>query len=264
MKLDNKVNENARRRRPETRRMTVFLCAVASAFAVLPTASATARQLCDAAAQTAAAQTGVPLRVLAAITRSETGRATGGSLRPWPWTVNMEGLGKWFDTRDDALAYVTDKFGAGARSFDVGCFQINYKWHGSHFASISEMFDPDANALYAAGFLKDLYAETGDWSAAAGAYHSRTEKYAKLYRKRFDRIFGRLADHTPRIAARNSGRQQGEPAVGRQVAHVERQNSYPLLRATGGTPHLGSLVSLAGSDSGRGSLLASANGGLLQ
>lgn len=231
---------------------------------MFPTASIGARQLCDSAAQTAAARTGVPLRVLAAITRSETGRASGGALHPWPWTVNMEGLGKWFDTRDDALAYIAEKFDAGARSFDVGCFQINYKWHGSHFASISEMFDPDANALYAAGFLKDLYAETGDWSAAAGAYHSRTEKYARLYRKRFDRIFGRLADHTPRIAARNSGAQRAESAVGRQVARVERQNSYPLLRATGGTPHLGSLVSLAGSDSGRGSLLASANGGLLQ
>lgn len=231
---------------------------------MFPTDSMGARQLCDSAAQTAAARTGVPLRVLAAITRSETGRASGGALHPWPWTVNMEGLGKWFDTRDDALAYVTKKFGAGARSFDVGCFQINYKWHGSHFASISEMFDPDANALYAAGFLKDLYAETGDWSAAAGAYHSRTEKYARRYRNRFDRIFGGLADHAPLAVARNSVTREADPAAGRRVASAGRQNSYPLLRATGRTANFGSLVPLAGSGGGRGSLLVSANGGLLQ
>jgi soluble lytic murein transglycosylase-like protein len=62
----------------------------------------------------------------------------------------------------------------GARSYDVGCFQINYRWHGQHFASLDQMFDPDANAAYAARFLSELYAEFGDWSRAAGAYHSRT------------------------------------------------------------------------------------------
>ena len=47
----------------------------------------------------------------------------------------MEGKGKWFQTRDEALSYVFKHFKRGARSFDVGCFQINFKWHGQAFPS---------------------------------------------------------------------------------------------------------------------------------
>ena len=55
------------------------------------------------------------------------------------------------------------------------------------------MFDPDAGAAYAAQFLKSLYAERGDWSAAAGAYHSQTPERAGVYRARFDRILAGLS-----------------------------------------------------------------------
>ncbi|MFD1510099.1 transglycosylase SLT domain-containing protein [Lacimonas salitolerans] len=173
--------------------------------------------LCDRAAQAAAQDTGVPISVLRAITRTETGRSRGGMLAPWPWTVNMEGQGVWFDTLDEAKAYVFRHFKRGARSFDVGCFQINYRWHGDGFRSIDEMFDPLANALYAARFLQDLHAETGDWTKAAGAYHSRTETHAQRYEARFTEILADLATDPDR------------PAILAQTA--VRQNRFPLLRS---------------------------------
>ncbi len=150
--------------------------------------------ICDASSAAASAERGIPADVLYTITLTETGRARGGKLRPWPWTVNMEGAGFWFDTRAEALAYVQEKFDAGARSFDVGCFQINYKWHSQNFESIEEMFDPMANARYAARFLSELYSENPDWTIAAGKYHSRTEVYASRYRARFDRIRANLGE----------------------------------------------------------------------
>ena len=116
-------------------------------------AKADPSQICDAAARTASAQTGVPLTVLQAISLTETGRKSNGRIRPWPWTVNMEGKGVWFDGPDEAKAYAFRNYKRGARSFDLGCFQLNFKWHGHAFASIEEMFDPEANALYAANFL---------------------------------------------------------------------------------------------------------------
>lgn len=145
-------------------------------------------QICDRAAIKAASRWDVPIDVLQAITRTETGRRSGGALRPWPWTVNMEGVGRWFDTQNQALAFAKKGFERGARSFDVGCFQINFRWHGQAFRSIEDMFDPWKNADYAARFLSELYTELGDWSAVAGAYHSRTPKFARRYRARFDRI----------------------------------------------------------------------------
>jgi hypothetical protein len=209
--------------------------------------------LCEAAAARVARESGVPLSVLRAISLTETGRRRAGALRPWPWTVNMEGAGEWFDTSDEAKAYVLRHHQRGARSYDVGCFQLNYRWHGQHFASIEEMFDPLANARYAARFLADLYAESGDWSRAAGAYHSRTPRYAERYRARFDRIRAQLEglpapNEAPLLAA---GPAPGGAAPGstRAAAPAEapppRLNTFPLLQAAAAPRGLGSLVPLA-------------------
>ncbi|MEE3317748.1 MAG: transglycosylase SLT domain-containing protein [Pseudomonadota bacterium] len=220
------------------------------AFAlILSTHTANARnapEVCDAAARYAASQTGVPLSVLLAITRTETGRKHGGKFAPWPWTVNMEGAGKWFDDVDQALAYVERHHSAGARSFDVGCFQLNYKWHGQNFSSIPNMFDPRENALYAASFLRDLYGELGDWEKAAGAYHSRTKKYADRYKKRFRSLRAQFLDQDGNTNPFDDVNQRilagtfDQPATPVPTP-VPRQNLYPLLQ-TGAARSMGSLV----------------------
>lgn len=153
--------------------------------------------ICEAASYAAAQELSIPPDVMLAISLTETGRRQGGRLRPWPWTVNMEGAGHWFQSHAEALEFATGRYGEGARSFDVGCFQLNYRWHGMHFTSIEAMFDPMTNARYAARFLGDLYAELGSWSAAAGAYHSRTPSYASRYTARFDEIRARLGGEVP-------------------------------------------------------------------
>ncbi len=149
--------------------------------------------ICYGAIDRASRQMSVPADVMLAISLTETGRKMSGEYRPWPWTVNMEGKGFWFDTRAEALAFVKKRHAQGARSFDVGCFQINYKWHGQHFRSIEDMFDPQINATYAAKFLGELFREMGSWSRAAGAYHSRTPEYATRYAARFDRYRARIS-----------------------------------------------------------------------
>ncbi|WP_425046897.1 lytic transglycosylase domain-containing protein [Primorskyibacter sp. S87] len=209
---------------------------------------ASTSDVCDRAAQDAAARYGVPLDVLRAITRTETGRNKDGRLQPWPWTVNMEGTGRWFGTEDEARSYVFRHYKRGARSFDVGCFQINYKWHGSAFRSIEEMFDPAQNADYAARFLSDLHRELGDWSSAAGAYHSRTKKYADRYVARFDRIRSRLND-LPALPAQESDSPRHSP----QPLLVARA---PLFSNTGSSASLGSLVPM---DSSPGNSLIALN-----
>lgn len=212
-------------------------------------------QLCDQAAARASAASGVPLSVLRAIALTETGRTKQGSFRPWPWTVNMEGKGVWFDSLGEARDYVARHHARGARSYDVGCFQINYRWHGQHFATLDQMFDPDANAAYAARFLGELYAEFGDWSRAAGAYHSRTPYFAAKYRQRFERIRGRLIgadgeDAPVALAAAPAEPVQAPAAVAaplppRAADAVEiRDNRFPLLVDTGAARGLSSLVPL--------------------
>jgi hypothetical protein len=204
--------------------------------------------MCDAAAWSAAAELDIPASVLRSVTRTETGRARNGELEPWPWTVNMQGKGHWFETESAARAFVEAAFRRGARSFDVGCFQINYKWHGSAFRSIDQMFNPKANALYAARFLSDLYAETGDWSRAAGAYHSRTPQFAEKYRARFDRIRQGLSDRPDRFT------ELADLSSPTPEPRRKGPNSFPLLQSDASGRSPGSLVPLTAAS--RGALIA--------
>ena len=167
----------------------------ALAFALsAPSAHATTdpAAVCDAVAEVAAREAGLPPSMLQALTRTETGRARAGRLTPWPWTVNMEGAGHWFDDREAALAFARKHHARGATSFDVGCFQINYRWHHKAFASVEAMFDPLENARYAAKYLLELKAEGGGWDRAIGHYHSRTPTRAQKYVARFNRIRSKL------------------------------------------------------------------------
>lgn len=167
--------------------------AAARAAAEPPARLATAG-LCDRAAAQAAAESGVPLDVLRAIARTETGRRLEGGFHPWPWTMNIEGRGIWFDTREEAVAHARKTLAGGTTSFDMGCFQINYRWHGQHFETLEAMMDPLVSARYAARFLTELHGETGDWDIAAGHYHSRLAQFADRYRARFLELRARLPE----------------------------------------------------------------------
>jgi Transglycosylase SLT domain len=148
--------------------------------------------MCEAAVAHGARKVGVPVEVLHAIALTETGRRMGGRVQPWPWAVNREGQGFWFKNRTEVLDFARASLAEGRRSFDLGCFQINYNWHGHNFPSVEAMVDPETSAVYAAQFLRDLHAELGTWPAAAGAYHSRTPQFANRYRARFEQILAGL------------------------------------------------------------------------
>ena len=130
---------------------------------------------------------GIPGNILLGIGLQEAGTKRSGDLTVWPWAVNAAGVGRFFEDREEAIAWVRDRLAAGVRSIDVGCMQINLRWHPDAFLDFEQGFDPTANADYAARFLRDLYRQTGDWTLAAGSYHSFTpdkrERYLKSLRR---------------------------------------------------------------------------------
>ncbi len=159
-------------------RSGLWLCLAFALAGLVPAAPALAADpeysaaLCEQAILKGARRGGVPPEVLHAVALTETGRHQNGRLRPWPWAINREGKSYWFASHDEALAFARQSLAEGRTSFDVGCVQINYRWHGHAFPSLEAMFDPEWTATYAAQFLRTLYEERGSWSAAAGAYHS--------------------------------------------------------------------------------------------
>ena len=99
---------------------------------------------------------GIPQYLLTAISKAESGRwdDTNKASIAWPWTVTSGGEGRFYDSRQEALAEVRRLKAAGVKNIDVGCMQVNLMHHGHQFASIEHAMDPAANVAYAATFLK--------------------------------------------------------------------------------------------------------------
>jgi hypothetical protein len=147
-------------------------------------------EACERAIRTATAEAGLPPDLLMAIALAESGRVQDGRLRPWPWAANLEGRGHWFSTRAELVAFAEGAIAAGRRSIDIGCFQINWHWHGAAFARPNDLAEPLTGARHAAGYLLRLHAETGSWERAVGAYHSRDPERAARYAARVAELGG--------------------------------------------------------------------------
>ncbi|WP_333672645.1 lytic transglycosylase domain-containing protein [Elioraea tepidiphila] len=143
-------------------------------------------ELCRPAIRAAERAHGIPVALLSALGRVESGRRDpdSGTFGPWPWTINAEGRGQFFPTKAEAIAEVRRLQARGVRSIDVGCMQVNLHHHPNAFASLDEAFDPAKNATYAARFLVELQQRSNNWLQAAAHYHSQTPEFADAYRRR--------------------------------------------------------------------------------
>ena len=119
---------------------------------------------------------GIPSGLLSSIAQVESGVN--------PWAINAEGEGHIFATKADAIAEVRRLQASGVRSIDVGCMQINLKYHPTAFASLEEAFDPGHNVAYAARFLHDLQGTSDSWDDAVARYHSGDQVLGGEYREK--------------------------------------------------------------------------------
>jgi len=89
----------------------------------------------------------------------------------WPWSVNDRGRAKRYATRRDAEIAV-HRLQSESDSFDLGCFQIHWRWLGKSCADqASDLFEARTNARCAGNHLKEMRAYTGSWDKAVMAYH---------------------------------------------------------------------------------------------
>ena len=126
---------------------------------------------------------GIPLHLLSAIASTESGRWHKGlnMALPWPWTVNSQGKGYYFDTKEEAVTFVQTLRAQGVSSMDVGCMQVNLHHHPDAFSTLTQAFEPQTNIEYAAKFLRNNYDEKRSWRIAASYYHSRTPSLGSQY-----------------------------------------------------------------------------------
>ena len=174
--------------------MIIWSCHKGPARAAEPLAPSDDAAQCQGAIEAVEQQSSLPRRLLSAISLVESGRVVPGRrVAAWPWTINVGGVGTFYDTAEAAIAAAEALQGSGIRSFDVGCMQVNLKHHPTAFASLHDAFDPRLNASYAARFLEQLHAELGDWSQTVAAYHSRAAEPGADYQRRVVRAWPEAA-----------------------------------------------------------------------
>lgn len=163
--------------------LVIASCDVAVAQPPLPAAAWTA---CREAIAAVEPGSGVPSGLLLAVALIETGRSVPGSNRaePWPWSYNADGDSREASTRSEATAEVSALLAQGIRSIDIGCMQINLKYHPRAFANLEDGFSPIENVRYAASFLLDLRAVAGSWAEAVARYHSGDPARGAAYQRR--------------------------------------------------------------------------------
>lgn len=127
----------------------------------------------------------IPQDTLYSISLRETQKAHSkhkiGITWPWTVTVNPSGKGYHFKTKTEAIKFAKEQLKIGKKSIDVGCMQINLKYHPDAFDSVEQALSPQNNVAYGAKFLKEKYKQHGDWQKAIGAYHSSSSDKASIY-----------------------------------------------------------------------------------
>ena len=166
--------------------MRILIGLILLVFSIHSTQAASPGLLCRTAIDAAERAQAIPAHLLAAIGRVESGRRDDvtGAWHPWPWTVNAEGEGHYYDSKPQAIAAVRALMARGVRSIDVGCMQVNLMHHPDAFPTLDQAFDPAANTAYAARFLRELYGQSGAWPKAVAAYHSATPELSGPYAKK--------------------------------------------------------------------------------
>ena len=110
----------------------------------------------------------IPLAVLYSVGLTETGAK--GLLQPY--AMNIDGVAVASANLPEAIAKFNAAQARGAKFIDIGCMQINQRFHGKNFASLAAMFDQRLNVSYAARFLKQLRARETSWTLAVARYNA--------------------------------------------------------------------------------------------
>lgn len=203
--------------------LILSLVVTAVLFAALAAAAAPARAgVCEQAIDAASRRHGVDRNLMLAIGRVESGLT--------PWVLNAEGAGERFASKSEAVARVADLQAQGVSSIDVGCMQVNLRWHPEAFSGLEQAFDPYYNADYAARYLRRLRVELGSWTRAAVRYHSASPERQALYGCAIQTEFDRLRQVAARPCVYRPNGRNGARRVGRPVQPEAPAGTTMVLR----------------------------------
>lgn len=139
---------------------------------IAATLPAKAQDIPPPAYQLAAQRADIPSPVLYAVALQESGLRRGGRLVPWPWTLNVAGAARRFNSFAQACEGLNKALReAPPTRIDAGLAQINLGYQKHRYKQPCDLLDPYRNLMIAAEILREHYRPGEDWLLAIGRYH---------------------------------------------------------------------------------------------
>lgn len=148
----------------------------------------------------AAAQAGVPSRLLYAIALHESALAFGPNMvAPWPWTLRMQGRPWRFNTYEEAVRHLTvavDQM--GLNYVYCGPMQVSWRVHQARLGTPAQAIDAYHNLAVGASILRANYElAKGDWFRATAMYYTRDFSLSLPYARN---VYGLLPNLVEELA----------------------------------------------------------------
>ncbi len=124
------------------------------------------------------------MKVYYAVLTQESGLSTQHGFRPWPWSLNIAGKSRRYETRKAAYTALKQAVDSGTTSVDIGAGQVNWRYHKKKLGSLWQSLEPYHNLKVSAQILRQEYERSGqkNWWIAVGRYHSPGQKPKQLAR----------------------------------------------------------------------------------
>lgn len=111
----------------------------------------------------------IPRGLLMAIAITESGHDDS----PNPYAMNIAGKSHHASGFQEMSNIIASNWRRGVTSIDVGCMQINLKYHGDKFQNLTDLLDSPTNVEYGASYLIKLATERGSWREGVMDYHNK-------------------------------------------------------------------------------------------
>lgn len=92
---------------------------------------------------------------------------------PDPYAMNIAGRSHHAKSTGEMAQIIASNYKRGVTSIDVGCMQVNLKYHGGKFARPTDLLDSATNVDYGASYLIKLAADKGSWREGVMDYHNK-------------------------------------------------------------------------------------------
>lgn len=202
---------------------SIFLFLIKSAYSAYPSNS----KSCEIVIKNIENLTDIPENLLSSVGKAEAGRILENNKHViWPWTVNHAGKSLFFDTKKQMKKYVLKNVEKKDFNLDVGCMQINLKWHKNNFKKISDMLAIEPNVSYAASFLLQLKNKHGSWNKAIKHYHSSDPNKNKPYLIKVNKFWKNQKNMSIKLAANNKEKKSNKNSLSSMI-----KDSQPYLFA---------------------------------